>query len=264
MALGGELRSVRSPDGTRIGVERVGSGPALVAVHGGTADRSRWAPVLDELSNRFTVHLMDRRGRGDSQDEAEGPYDIDLEVADLLAVIADAGGPVYLIGHSYGGLVGLQALSRTDSVRAALLYEPAYGPDVAPPQVLARIAELVQAGEREQALETFYRDVVSIDPAPLKQLPIWQVRIAAVHTIVREGAALGYQPDPADFAAVSCPVRVLLGTASPAPFRTAAERAVEVVPGAELRELEGQGHGMIDADPPGFVAEVLDFFGRTG
>lgn len=261
MALGGELRHCRSKDGTRIGVERLGDGPPLVAVHGGTADRSRWAPVAEALGQRFTLHLLDRRGRGDSRAEAGGGYSIDLETQDLLAVIEDVGEPVALLGHSYGGMLGLTALPHTDRITAALLYEPAYGPRVMPPGVLERIDELVRAGQREAALETFYRDVVAIDPTPLKQLPIWQARIAAVHTIVREGAALDYRPEAADFAEVTTPVRVLLGTLSPAPFRDAAERTVEVVPGADLVELEGQGHAMIDADPPGFVDQVVAFLG---
>ena len=243
-----------------LGVERLGSGPPLVAVHGGTADRSRWAPVADALTERFTVHVYDRRGRGDSAAEVEGPYTMDLETQDLLAVLADLGEPVSLLGHSYGGVLGLTALPRTSLIASALLYEPAYGPAVMPAEVLERVDELVRAGQREAALETFYRDVVAIDPTPLRELPIWQARIAAVHTIVREGAALGYQPNPADFTEVTAPVRVLLGTTSPSPFREAAERSVAVVPGADLVELRGQGHGMIDADPAGFVEQVLAFF----
>lgn len=263
MTLGGELTHVRSADGSSIAVERLGSGPDLVAIHGGTADRSRWAPVADALGETFTLHLIDRRGRGDSKDEAAG-YALDREVDDVLAVIADVGGPVHLLGHSYGGLIGLETLPRTDLVARALLYEPAFGPEIAPPGVFKRIGELVDAGEREAALETFYRDVIDVDPAPLKPLPIWQARLAAVHTLVREAAvAEAYAPDRSAFLGVSVPLRVLLGTESPAPFRDAAESTITAVPGSELVELSGQGHTMIDADPSGFVAQLRDFLGQA-
>src|SRR3712207_4932451 len=102
---------VVSSDGSRIGFERVGEGRPLVLVHGSTADRSRWAPVVPALAQRFEVVLVDRRGRGLSRAEADGDYAIDREAEDLVAV-ADAvgeGAPVGVVGHSFGGLVALEA-----------------------------------------------------------------------------------------------------------------------------------------------------------
>jgi pimeloyl-ACP methyl ester carboxylesterase len=58
-----QIIDVTAPDGTVVGVERLGSGPPLLAVHGGTADRTRWAPVRNALAEVFTVYLLDRRGR---------------------------------------------------------------------------------------------------------------------------------------------------------------------------------------------------------
>jgi pimeloyl-ACP methyl ester carboxylesterase len=250
---------VTSADGSRIGVETVGSGPDLVAVHGTTADRSRWAPVRDALSTRYTLHLVDRRGRGSSQEESSGPYALAREVEDVLAVLGRLRGPAHLVGHSYGALVGLEVLAAAGPgrLRTALLYEPAFGPRVMPREVLGRIGDLLDEGDREGALETFYRDVVGVDPTPLKALPVWEARIAAVHTVVREAGSLDYAPDPARLAATRVPVRVLLGTDSPQPFADAACAARDCVPGAELVELPGQGHTMIDADPAGFVRQVV-------
>jgi hypothetical protein len=48
---------VESPDGTLLGVEQLGSGPPLLVVHGGIADRSRWKPLAGPLAERFSVHL---------------------------------------------------------------------------------------------------------------------------------------------------------------------------------------------------------------
>lgn len=55
------------------------------------------------------------------------------------------------------------------------------------------------------------------------------------------------------------PVRVLAGRTSPPAFGAAAQAAATAIPGAELHWLEGHGHTMIDADPAGFVEEVLAF-----
>src|SRR5918997_1152976 len=59
-------QSVTSRDGTPIACWRSGEGPPLVLVHGTAADHSRWAPVLPEFEQRFTVCAIDRRERGGS------------------------------------------------------------------------------------------------------------------------------------------------------------------------------------------------------
>jgi pimeloyl-ACP methyl ester carboxylesterase len=267
-ALGtGQVIEVASSDGTVVGVECLGSGPALLAVHGGTADRSRWAPVREALAELFTLHLLDRRGRGASTREAAGPYALEREVEDVTAVIEMIDAPTLYLGHSYGAIVGMEALARTGRIEKALLYEPPFdagGYEVVPASFRGRFSALLRRGRREDALELFYSDVVGIDPAPMRPLPVWQARLAAVHTLEREGeAAASYVPDVARLAAIRTPVRVLLGCESPPAFKAAAAATADAIPGAELVEVAGQGHGMIDADPDRFVSLVAEFFAPT-
>jgi pimeloyl-ACP methyl ester carboxylesterase len=93
---------------------------------------------------------------------------------------------------------------------------------------------------------------------------VWQARVAAVHTLQREGeATASYVADAARLASIRTPVRLLLGSESPPAFRAAATAAAEAIPGADLVEVGGQGHGMIDADPDRFVALVVEFFAAT-
>lgn len=69
----GRVFRVPSSDGTPIAVEREGSGPTLLIVHGGLGDRTRWTPLFPLLSSHFTVCAMDRRGAsGDSPTTASG------------------------------------------------------------------------------------------------------------------------------------------------------------------------------------------------
>ncbi|HEX8083577.1 MAG TPA: alpha/beta hydrolase [Solirubrobacteraceae bacterium] len=257
------ILEIVSADGTKLGVERAGDGPPLLAVHGGIGDRSRWDLLKEHVADRFTLHLLDRRGRGASRDEATGPYALDREVEDVLAVIEAIGAPVRYLGHSYGALLGLEALTRTDAIERALLYEPPFdtpGNVMIAGDVLDRIDERIAAGDRDAALEVFYREVLGADPAPFKELPMWPVRIAIAHTIVREGRiGLEYVLDPARFEHVDTPTRILLGTESPAPFRAAAVAAAAAIASSEIVALDGQGHTMIDADPRGFVRQVVDF-----
>ncbi len=260
-----EVIEVRSPDGTRLGVERVGEGPPLLAVHGGIGDRSRWNLLKEHVADRFTLHLLDRRGRGASTHESQEPYALGREVEDVLAVTDAIGEPFRYLGHSYGALIGMETLTRTERIERALLYEPPFdtpGNVIIRADVLDRIEARIDTGDREGGLEIFYREVLGADPAPFKDLPMWPVRIAIAHTIVREGRiGLSYRCEPSRFAGVGTPTRILLGTESPQPFRAAAVAATSAIPSAEIVPLPGQGHTMIDADPAGFVRHVLDFLG---
>ena len=258
-----ELIEVASADGTVVGVERLGSGPALVVVHGGTADRSRWAAVRDALAESYTVYLVDRRGRGASLSEAAGDYALEREVEDIRAVLDLIGGAAYYLGHSYGALVGLGVLESDARVTKAFLYEPPFdtgGFHVWPPGFVERYAELIDGGRRDEALDVFYRDVLGIDPEPLHTLPVWQARKVAAHTLVREIAvAEAYELDLAALAKVAVPTLVLTGSASPPVFGAAARLTADALPDSTLIVAEGHGHAMIDADPGAFVGLVSDF-----
>lgn len=258
-----ELMYVTSADGTVLGVERFGSGPALVVVHGSTANRSRWAAVRDSLADSYTVYAVDRRGRGSSLEEAAGAYAIGREVEDIGAVLDLIGGAAYYLGHSYGALVGIGVLESGAPVAKALLYEPPFdagGFHVMPPGFIERYAELIDAERRDDALDLFYREVLAIDPEPLHALPIWQDRRLAAHTLVREvDVASAYELDLAALAKVSVPTLVLTGSASPPVFGAAAQLTADALPHSKLLVAQGHSHAMIDADPAAFVGVVSAF-----
>jgi pimeloyl-ACP methyl ester carboxylesterase len=159
----------------------------------------------------------------------------------------------------------MEALTRTDAVSRALLYEPPFDTDghtLIRAETLDAIEARIDAGDREGGLDVFYRDVLGTDSTPFKSLPMWPTRIAIAHTIVREGRiGLSYRCEPRRFEDVGAKVRILLGSESPAPFRAAAVAARGAIPRSEIVLLHGQGHTMIDADPDGFVAEVNAFLG---
>src|SRR5260370_4881536 len=93
------MHSIQSRDGTPIRYFRRGHGPAILLIHGTAADHSRWAPIVPALQRHFTVHAMDRRGRGGSGDAPL--YRMDDEFADVTAVPAAVHpGPLDVVGHS--------------------------------------------------------------------------------------------------------------------------------------------------------------------
>jgi pimeloyl-ACP methyl ester carboxylesterase len=254
---------VISADGTAIAVRRSGAGPALVLVHGTTADHTRWARVAPLLEAEFTVHAMDRRGRGGSGD-ADG-YAIEREAEDVAAVVLAAGTPVSLLGHSYGAICCLEAALRLSALHRLILYEPPLpvGQPVVPPAVRDAIDRLVAAGEGEAALLTFFRDVVRVpEPqlAAMRAMPSWAGRVAAAHTLSRETRLEAeYRPDLERLRTLRTPTLLLLGGESPPFFREATRRIAEGVPDARIHELPGQQHVAMDIIPDDFARIVADF-----
>lgn len=255
---------VTSRDGSAIGFETIGSGPPMVLVHGGTADSHRWDPVADELGKRFTVHVLDRRGRGMSTAETE-PYDIAREGEDVAAVVEAVGEDVFVVGHSYGALCSLEAALVTSAIGRMVLYEPPAatpGMHVVEPDSLASVRAAVEAGDRELTLETFYLQVLHVtrqDLDVIKQTPMWQSRLKAAPTILRELEVVEVFDISDRLAKIAVPVRFLLGTESPGYFRPAATAMAAQLPRADIVELQGQAHMAIDNDPELFVSTVFAF-----
>jgi pimeloyl-ACP methyl ester carboxylesterase len=256
----------RSADGTEIACERSGAGPALVLVHGTTADHARWAPIRPALEARFTVYACDRRGRGASGD---GPtYAIEREAEDVVAVVDGIGGPVDVLAHSYGAICALEAAPRAKNLRRLALYEPPIntGRPLTPLGLLEELEALLDAGDRGGVVATFLERVAGV-PAEqlvrLRRLPAWHARLGAAGTIPREIRAQdAYVFAPERVRALDVPALLLLGGASPPFFRVALELVHAALSRSEMVELPGQTHGAIDAAPALFAREVVTFLTR--
>ncbi len=120
------LEKVVSADGASIAIERIGQGKPLLAIHGAASSRKRWFLTASALAEGRQLILMERRARGDSTDG--GPYSIEREYDDVVAVVAHIGEPLDILAHSYGALLTLGAAPRLQRVDSIILYEPPLNP----------------------------------------------------------------------------------------------------------------------------------------
>lgn len=76
----------------------------LVFLHGITADRTHWEPVVERLADRHRCINVDLAGHGDSRDVE--PVDLFGQLTAVSALLDELAldRPV-LVGHSYGGMV---------------------------------------------------------------------------------------------------------------------------------------------------------------
>ena len=267
-------KHVRSADGTEIAVDRTGEGPPIVFVDGATAFRAinpAAAQLAELLAPRFTVLTYDRRGRGESGDSE--PYAVAREIEDLDAVIAEFGGPAFVVGGSSGGVLALDAAARGAEISKLAVYEPPFiVDDTRPPlpdDYVPQLDSLVAAGRPGDAVELFMTVAVGLPAefvAPMKADASWSELEKVGHTIAYDGRIMGDtmsgKPLPADrWDAVTAPTLVIDGGDSQPFMHNAANALADVLPNAHRRTLAGQTHAVA----PEVLAPVLvEFFDGAG
>ncbi|WP_232700395.1 alpha/beta fold hydrolase [Halobacterium wangiae] len=253
------MESVVSADGTEIAYEARGDGRPVVLVHGIAGSKRSWRTVPSRLADDYRVVAMDRRGRGDSGDGES--YALEREVEDVHAVLdaaeadADAGDPV-LFGHSYGGLVALAAAAGED-LAGLLVYEPAVvaGDHPGGVQRAARMRDLLDAGDREGAVELLFRGYGGqelVDRMPIEQIASIADTVVREHDVVVECGVGEFD------AAVDAPARVLVGETSANHVHRAVDAVAERLD-AEVTTLPDTGHHGLETAPGRLEDEARQF-----
>ena len=254
--------------GRSIAWDRLGSGPAVVMCHGTPWSSEVWAPFAEALSREFTVHVWDMPGYGQSSKQAEHPVDLGVQselLADLLTYW-DLPSP-HVVAHDFGGAV---------SLRAHLLHEASYAS-----LALVDVVALRPWGS------DFFRLVAQNENAFAAQPPA--IHQAALEAYISGASHRGLSPDQlasltspwltaegqrafyrqiaeADerftdevqgrYAELDLPVKIIWGRDDAwIPVQRGRELA-EMIPGAELDEIDGAGH-LIQYDAPVHLAISL-------
>ena len=110
---GSTTHRVRVADGVQLSTAVLGSGPALVLLHGFPQTHLMWRHVAPALAADSTVICPDLRGYGASDAPAEdGPdtYSARTMAADVVALARELGHERFaLVGHDRGALVAVRA-----------------------------------------------------------------------------------------------------------------------------------------------------------
>lgn len=257
---------VTSPAGGEIGWQSEGSGPDLVLLHGTLTDRSAWLPLLPHLTDRFRVHLVDRRGRGLSAGAPVTP-DLGPDVEDLRAVLGALPEGTAVCGWSHGAVIALEAAVAGAPMSRLVVYDPplAAAERPVPAGLRARCASLIEAGDVEDAIVAFLVEAVET-PRPVieffRQSPAWEVALATAASAPADLAAIeGYVYDAGRVGACPVPTLVMTGALSPARLRGGSERLAADLPAGRLCVIEGQHHFAFAVDPAGFASLLAGFLG---
>ena len=96
-----------------IDYQEAGKGPTVVLVPGSCSTGAAWRPVMAHWQGQFRCVTTSLLGYGGTAERrAADDTDIAHEREILESVIRRAGGPVHLVGHSFGGLTALAVALR--------------------------------------------------------------------------------------------------------------------------------------------------------
>jgi pimeloyl-ACP methyl ester carboxylesterase len=245
------MATVTSKDGTTIAFEKLGEGPAIILVTGGSVDSQSNAGLADVLAPDFTVYNYERRGRGASGDTL--PYAVEREIEDIDAVVTAAGGSAYLYGTSSGAALAMMAAARlgADRITKLVMWEPPYiiDPALRPPaDHVEQYNTMLREGRRGDAAEFFMAKIVGMPPEfveYIKTQPIFEGMKSIAHTLPYDGMIMGDYSIPTETAsAVKSPTIIATGSASMPFMASTAAALADAIPGAETRTLEGQQHNV--------------------
>ena len=257
--------------GSGIAYEVAGSGPPLVLVHAGVADRRMWDPHWPAFQAHHRVVRYDARGYGESLPPA-GPWS---QHGDLLELLAELGmARAHLVGASMGAGIAVEAaLAQPDAVASLVLAAPAgalLGPPTDDLQAVwrAEIAAL-DGGDIEAAVEVNLRAWVEGPSRPVEAVD--PALRAFVATMQRDAFELPeWDPDdapeaelspPADarLAEIDCWTLIVVGEADQPSTVDAAHRLAGRIPAARLVSWPDVGHMISLERPAEFERLVLDF-----
>lgn len=248
-----------------VDVRTVGRGPGLLVLPGGSRRAHHYDAFAAALAGDFTVHTLDRRGRGASP-PMDAEYSLDTEIADALEVL-DETGAEQIFGHSYGGLIGLHVALRRDLDRL-VVFEPAVS--LAGSFDLSWLDEydaLLAKGRGGTAYAFFLSRMQFMPKSPLgpafmclmlhlrRDGAEMREMLPTVTPELREVAAL--DSDGSRYASVTTPTLLLGGGRSPGYLRDVLPALEAIIPQAKAVIIPEVDHNGPDLSGPEKVATLI-------
>lgn len=257
-------------------VREAGAGSGVVCLHSNASTSGQWRALIDELAPGFHVLAPDSYDAGKSPSwPSDRTISLRDEVALIAPVLARAGSPCMLVGHSYGAAIALMAaLTSPVRISALALYEPTLfsllDSESPPPneadgirQAVARSGDALDAADSGSAARHFI-DYWMGEGAWARTPEARKPTIAAsVGNVRRWAHALWTEPTPlVAFRSLNVPVLYMTGEQSTHAARGVARLLTQALPKVEIVAFEQLGH-MGPITHPEVVNPVIERFLRV-
>ncbi len=240
-----------------------GTGKPLVLLHGGLGDaRQHWQPTFEALADRFQILAPDLPGFGVSDPLPMPSYQSYLSWLTYLLELLNIGGPIVLMGNSFGAtLARLYTAENTSYVARLILIDGGHITDAngclralfRVPGLNGLILELM----RQMSYSTGSLKRAVQDEARLTPDFIAAAR-AASPGFVAVMKQLGLSSTPT-LRTPTCPTLVVWGEADRLSLPAAGRQIAAEIPGAKFSLIPTAGHLPQIEQPAAFHALVAPF-----
>ncbi len=257
-------------------IHRGGAGEPLVLIHGFSATRNAWEPVLEALEHSHDVLVVNLAGHVGGPELPAGAEPTVEALVDAVERDMDEAGfeTAHLVGNSLGGWIALE-LARRGRASSVVVFSPGGGWEPGT-RAEKRLRTLFTRNHKLSTRLLPRLDSLMRRPR-LRRLLLWQImahgdRISATAAaqLVRDsvGCSVYFElmdsimrdGPPSTFDGISCPVLIAWGTRDRIlPPRTYAARFRRLLPDAEWTELPGLGHVPMSDDPDLIVETIARF-----
>ncbi|MFY0680253.1 MAG: alpha/beta fold hydrolase [Thalassovita sp.] len=263
-------------NGAQINVEVIGTGPAILVMHGGLGlSHDYLRPYFDRLAEHHTVVFYDHIGNGGSERLADyAELTFERLVSDAAELMNQLGHETYsLIGHSFGGFIAQEfAATHASKLNGLVLVStvPAfdYHPTVSGSDAqMAAFGKLFSEPMADDAdWQASWGPVVQMyfhnwDPEVGADL---DARTVYEHRAWNAGSALlGTYNTLEKLPDVGVPSLVMAGRHDGiTPPEPGAERIVSLLPNAELKVFENSGHYPFIEETEAFFSTLTDWLAK--
>jgi pimeloyl-ACP methyl ester carboxylesterase len=249
----------------------------VVVIPGALSVAADYLAFAQALAEQFTVHIIERRGRGRSSPQG-AEYSMATERADVLAVQQRSRASL-LVGHSFGGLVALEAARNNAALTKIAVYEP--GVSIAGSIPMDWIPGYTKKLAEQKYLDAFVEFSRGTGPDRARKTPAWLMKLLLPLFLsapdrkrmlellpenLREHQVLA-QLDSSyeNYRDVSADVLLMYGGKSRSSWvDLAIERLAAVLPHAQTQAFPTLNHFGIDKKAPHEVARTVSAYFLAG
>ena len=265
--------AVLSQDGAKISYLTMGSGPSVLVIPGALSMAADYAAFASALAEHFTVHIIERRGRGKSSPQGDD-YSMIKEREDVFALQQKTGASL-LLGHSFGGLVALEVARNNPSVTKLAVYEPGVSIDGSIPMDWMPGYEKKLA--EKKYLDAFVEFSLGVGPERARNTPPWLMKLLLPLFLSshERKLMLGLLPENLrehhevarldssyeNYREIAADVLLMYGGKSNTTWvDLSMERLAAILPRSETKEFPKLDHFGIDKKAPREVAQAASTF----
>lgn len=259
-------------------VQRRGSGPQALLLHGTGAATHSWAPILNQLAERFDTISLDLPGHGFTQVRRgfrPSLPNMSAEVAKLVCEMELS--PSLIVGHSAGAAIALHLIDQLQTPPELLVsINGALEPFEGAMQFIAPIAAKAatfgglaawMVSRNSANVKGVRRLVTNIGSDPDRVNPVPYSLLLQKHAHVQGALQMMAQWDlralMRDQAALQVPVLFLAGAEDQAVPSAVSKRAAGRMQAGTYVEFEALGHLAHEEAPDQVTAAILDHWDRV-